>query len=338
MKKELTICMPIYNGARYLKDSIGSILGQTYSNFNFLCYDDGSTDDSVKIVKSFRDKRIKLIVGKENRGGIYARTQLINAISTEYCMWLDCDDKFHRNDAFEIAMNTIKQGDYDLVNFVRIFNVYKDGHAEIEEPNLYKNFVYCGDKFFEKFYPVDNHFLFNSKIFKTELLKKSIPEDEILEKRFCTDDVFFGAMWFFNTKRYCNIADEEPLIEYRKDVGIWGSQIHNTSFERIGELCVLLYSAFVSLYNRMIAIRQINHIELDNLIIGTNIAMICKLIGSVRKNNGDEMADSLMHIFHSAFAKDGVHLLNDIDGFECPAYIKSLENIMNNKRNIPIKE
>lgn len=337
MKNQLTVCMPVYNGSKYLNDSIGSILGQTYSDFTLVCYDDGSTDGSVDVIKSIKDKRIKLILGKENKGGIWARTQLIKQLKTPYCMWLDDDDRFCRNDAFEIAMNVIAQGEYDMVNFVRIRNLYKDGHTEIEEPCNYDDFIYCGNQLFEKFYPTDNHFLFNSKIFSSDLLKSSIPDDEILSQRFCTDDMFFAAMWFFNAKRYCNLASCEPILEYKKDIGLWGSKMGVADGKRIGELCVLLYNVLYSLYNRMVGIRPINAIELNNLVVGTNIEMICKMIRNVRRKSGDEEANYLMNIYHSAFASDGKHLLNDIDAFEFPRYIERLENIMKDTEGIPIK-
>ena len=320
--------MPVYNGANYLNDSIGSILGQTYTNFTLLCYDDGSTDNSVEVLKSFKDKRIRIIEGKENRGGIYARSQLIKAVDTEYCMWLDSDDRFCRNDAFEYAINKIKSYDFDMVNFIRIDEIDTNGNHKIKEPILYGDFEYCGDRLFDKFYPTDNHFIFHSKIFKSELLKKSIPGDDILSKRFCTDDMFFSAMWFFHAKRYCNDASCEPILEYKKDIGLWGSRLKDASLQRIGELCILQYNVFVSLYNRMVAVRQLTVSEFNSLVQGVNFPMVARMIAGARKAYGDEYADSLMNIWHSAFGADGVHLLNGIDLFAMPEYIKKLEDMM----------
>jgi glycosyltransferase involved in cell wall biosynthesis len=320
--------MPIYNGSEYLSESIGSILEQDFGNFILLCYDDGSTDDSIEVIKSFGDKRIRIIEGGENRGGVYARTQLINAVDTKYCMWLDDDDRYCRSDAVSEAMRTIKSNCYDMVSFIRIDEVDKNGNHAIKEPCLYGDFSYCGDKLFEKFYPVDNHFIFNSKIFKTELLKKSIPDDDILSRRFCTDDMFFAAMWFFHARRYYNNAVSDPIVEYKKDVGIWGSALLDKSAKRIGDLCVLQYCVFLSLYNRMVGVRPLNGIELNNLVAGTNFPMIAKLIRNARSIYGDAYADSLMNIWHSAFGADGVHLLNGIDMFEMPVYIKKLEDMM----------
>ena len=52
----ITVLMPVYNGFKYLDEAMKSILNQTFQNFEFIIIDDGSTDDSVKIIKSYDDK------------------------------------------------------------------------------------------------------------------------------------------------------------------------------------------------------------------------------------------------------------------------------------------
>ncbi len=67
---QVTVLMPVYNGSKYLEDAIESILRQTYSHFEFLIINDGSTDDTPKILKSFAqyDKRIRLVNRDANHG------------------------------------------------------------------------------------------------------------------------------------------------------------------------------------------------------------------------------------------------------------------------------
>ena len=62
----LTVLMPVYNAEKFLAESINSILSQTYSNFEFVILDDGSTDNSLKIIKAYakEDKRIKVLLIK----------------------------------------------------------------------------------------------------------------------------------------------------------------------------------------------------------------------------------------------------------------------------------
>ncbi len=329
---ELTVLMPVYNAEKWLSESIGSVLGQSYSDFKFLVYDDGSTDDSVKVVESFKDPRISLIKAEENRGGIYARTQLIRKIDTKYCMWCDADDAYCRTDAFESAMKKIKRGGFDMVNFTRINEVSGDGKVEISEPYLYGDFTYCGDKLFEKFYPTESFVNFHSKIFKSEVMKKSCPGEDILSQRFIMDDLFFCPMWWFHSKKYCHITTDEPMYAYKNYTGFAGTKRDDVSPTRIGEWVLLQYHLVVSLYNRCVMERPLNGVELENLLNGALLPSIARVIGSARKIYGDEYADSLVNIWHSAFGADGVHLLNGVDVIVAPTYIKDLENTMNNAK------
>ena len=71
MDSKVTVFMPIYNGEKYLNNSIQSILSQTYHDFDFLIINDGSTDESVNIINSFDDPRIKLVHNSKNKGFVY---------------------------------------------------------------------------------------------------------------------------------------------------------------------------------------------------------------------------------------------------------------------------
>lgn len=62
----ISVIMPVYNASLFIKEAIDSVLNQTYKNFELIIIDDGSTDDSVLIIKTFQDKRIKLIYNEHN--------------------------------------------------------------------------------------------------------------------------------------------------------------------------------------------------------------------------------------------------------------------------------
>ena len=65
---KVSVLMGVYNGSPYLREAIDSILGQTFEDFEFLIIDDGSTDDSVEIIRSYSDPRIKLHLNDGNIG------------------------------------------------------------------------------------------------------------------------------------------------------------------------------------------------------------------------------------------------------------------------------
>lgn len=88
----VAILMPVYNGAKYLNESMNSIICQTFSDFIFIIIDDGSTDNSVNIIKSYNDKRIKLLVNEKNIGISNSLNRGIEAADTKYIARMDQDD------------------------------------------------------------------------------------------------------------------------------------------------------------------------------------------------------------------------------------------------------
>lgn len=99
---KVSIITPCYNAADYIASSIISVQSQTCSDWEMIIVDDGSTDDSVDIIKGFSqsDSRIKLI-SKENGGSASARKLALSIAKGEYIQFLDADDlleqdKLHR--------------------------------------------------------------------------------------------------------------------------------------------------------------------------------------------------------------------------------------------------
>ena len=84
--------MPVYNGQKYIREAIDSILGQTLKAFEFIIINDGSTDDSVRIIRSYIDPRIRLINNENNIGLIKTLNRGLELAKGEYLARMDCDD------------------------------------------------------------------------------------------------------------------------------------------------------------------------------------------------------------------------------------------------------
>lgn len=96
MKEEkISVLMAVYNGEKYLKSAIDSILNQTYKNFELLILNDGSTDLSVSIIEEYTDARIKLYHNEINKGLIYTRNRLLQLATCDLIAIMDCDDISH---------------------------------------------------------------------------------------------------------------------------------------------------------------------------------------------------------------------------------------------------
>ncbi len=96
MEKSLfTIVIPLYNKASTIKRTIDSLLSQTFKDFDVIIVDDGSEDNALEIVNSYKSDRIKL-VSEENQGVSSARNKGIELSKTEFITFLDADDEYSK--------------------------------------------------------------------------------------------------------------------------------------------------------------------------------------------------------------------------------------------------
>ena len=88
----ISVVLPIYNGATTLSKAIRSVLGQTFRHYELVLLDDGSTDDSLDIAKTFSDPRIRVIHDGANYGLAYRLNQGIDLAQGRYIARMDQDD------------------------------------------------------------------------------------------------------------------------------------------------------------------------------------------------------------------------------------------------------
>jgi glycosyltransferase involved in cell wall biosynthesis len=110
----VTILMPVYNGEAYLKTAINSVLKQTYPHFELLIINDGSTDGTVDVLKSYSDSRIR-VIHQENKGVSRSLNKGINLARGTYIRRHDADD-FSEPDMLQVQMDFLeKHPDIDFV-------------------------------------------------------------------------------------------------------------------------------------------------------------------------------------------------------------------------------
>ena len=88
----VSIIMPSYNTARYIKNSIDSVLAQTYKNWELLIVDDCSTDNTDEIIAQFNDSRIKYVKNEKNSGAAVSRNRALAQAKGKWIAFLDSDD------------------------------------------------------------------------------------------------------------------------------------------------------------------------------------------------------------------------------------------------------
>ena len=89
---KVTVLMPVYNGEKFLKEAIKSVLNQTYKDYELLVVDDVSRDSSEEIIKSFNDSRIRLARNEKNMGQMASMNKALALARGEYIARMDQDD------------------------------------------------------------------------------------------------------------------------------------------------------------------------------------------------------------------------------------------------------
>lgn len=214
MNSKISIIVPVYNTAKYLSQCLDSLTGQTFKDIEIICVDDGSTDDSAKIIRSYeqKDDRVRYI-HQENAGRSEARNTGLDAVKTPYLMFCDSDDWYD---------STMCQKMYDAITQNDVDFAYCGIKTEYEIPNSVTK------KSDEEYYRIKFNGIKNitqstwaeidaslcNKIFRKALLDKyhlSFPGGLVYED-FC----FFFQLLTVSKKMYCL---PEYLYHYRRHDG-----------------------------------------------------------------------------------------------------------------------
>lgn len=92
MSELVSIIMPSYNTAKFISESINSVLAQTYKDWELIIVDDCSTDNTDEVVASFNDERIRYLKNEKNSGAAVSRNKAISEASGRWIAFLDSDD------------------------------------------------------------------------------------------------------------------------------------------------------------------------------------------------------------------------------------------------------
>jgi glycosyltransferase involved in cell wall biosynthesis len=121
---KVSVIMPAYNAAEYIRGSVSSVLGQTLPNWELIVVNDGSTDRTLEIIEAFDDGRIQ-VFSQTNQGEGAARNRALSAAVGEYIAFLDADDLYMPNALTELSSFLDRHLDVDVV--------YSDGQISDSE-------------------------------------------------------------------------------------------------------------------------------------------------------------------------------------------------------------
>ncbi|MBO4245338.1 MAG: glycosyltransferase family 2 protein [Bacilli bacterium] len=182
MKNELiSVIINVYNGEDYLKKCLDSIINQTYQNLEIIIVNDGSTDNTLKIINSYQDKRIKVITTK-NQGLSLSRNVGIDAATGNYLYFVDVDD-FIELDTIKYLYQLIKKHHQKIAiaNYMNFYDydfVVDKKKEEIEildAQSLIENVLYMKGR-----YGTIWNKLFHKDLFKTIRFENRIVNDVVV--------------------------------------------------------------------------------------------------------------------------------------------------------------
>lgn len=129
---KVSVVMPVYNAEEYLKDSLESLINQTLDDIEIICVNDGSSDNSLDILKDYEEKDSRIIVlDNENQGASLSRNEGMAIAKGEYIYFMDADDKID-TEAFEFLYENAENNRSDFVMFKLIrFNESSIKHFKI---------------------------------------------------------------------------------------------------------------------------------------------------------------------------------------------------------------
>ena len=128
--KKVSIIVPVYNGQDFINRCLNSLINQTYSNVEIIVINDGSTDNSLDLLKKYNDKII--LINKENSGVSYSRNLGLEKASGDYIMFCDIDDWYEK---VTVEKAVCEIGNYDLLKY-RETRVFSDGSSIKRKENL----------------------------------------------------------------------------------------------------------------------------------------------------------------------------------------------------------
>ena len=231
MGVDISIIIPVYNTEKYLRECLDSVINQTFKNIEIICVNDGSTDNSLEVLKEYaqKDKRI-VIKQQENKKVAAARNNGYKSATGKYVYFLDSDDYLYRNNALEIIYNELETQHAD----VAVWGILElIDEKFIESHTIHKIRAYYNNP--ENFNFISLNTSTTYKMFRKKFLDAhgiTFPE-----KITHSEDTLFSLESHFNKPKYVFINDTLHVYRRHNCSATWKNIHTNTNiFKAIKQL------------------------------------------------------------------------------------------------------
>lgn len=183
--KKISVIVPVYNVEKYLSRCLDSLLNQDYKDYEIICVNDCSQDNSLSILKKYEkeNSKIKVITNEINMGLGMTRENGMKIATGDYIMFVDSDD-YVKQDYISMYANEIINDDYDIIVAGYIRDVDGKLKNNFVSNSIWSTLTYtisCA-KMFRKSFLIDNNIHFS--------------------KIRCGEDVYFSLSLFYNKPKY----------------------------------------------------------------------------------------------------------------------------------------
>ncbi len=248
-RHKVSIIIPTYNSAQYLSRAIDSCIQQTYKDFEVVIVNDGSTDNTIDVVNTYKEKYDFIrLVNETNSGSVIARDTGVKNSSGDFLFFMDADDVIDR-DALMILMAKVDIGDIVIGDFV------------IENDNGVINSFQHTNKFR---FGEDAQAMYLNYLMKSispslcgRLYRKSLFDNlEVDQDLSIGEDVFTNIMIVYNNPQLNVILVKKPIYHYIQHTN---SMVHVRSEYNLSQR--------IKYVNRVITFFQENNLKISDIVL-----------------------------------------------------------------------
>ncbi|MFA7073714.1 MAG: glycosyltransferase [Endomicrobiaceae bacterium] len=296
---KISIIIPVYNAEEYLKQCLESVSTQTFKDFECICINDASTDNSLKILKKYSDtdERFKIITNI-NSGVSAARNAGLNSASARYLTFVDADDWISEDYLEKLYTSAIDNNADITVGHHVIYNntdkVFKKESNSKKMNSTYNNASSKNCRNIQVIFKIANTSRSVwCKLYKTDIIKNN--RIYFFENIKIEEDFSFNVMAFLYAQKIV-IADKE-LYVYRKQI----SSLTSNN----GQLRIESLKSYITLTKELLK-RNFNDYSVNNLYIDGFL----RLTGKISKNVSYDRKQELLNTVKKHF----IYLINMLSG------------------------
>ncbi len=261
---KISIIVPVYNVEKYLPQCLDSIINQTFKDFECICINDGSPDNSLAILKEYasKDSRIR-IINQENKGLSISRNIGIKNSKGKYISFLDSDDWIAEN-CLEVLYSAVEKLQYDIVIGNHQFYYSQEDKYEPYVSNIVINNKTSS---FDKFLSAYNFGSVWARLYKREFLESN---KMLFVENVVMEDYLFSIIANLLTNKIISVSDN--VYFYRKQIASIMSNSDNVTISKFYNNIYLI---------KELRKRKINSSKIENFLVKSffhNLSDTCKRV------------------------------------------------------------